>query len=495
MPLNVRRFFAGAALVTTGIIAAEAQTAPPAAPPPTANASVAKPIAAPTSAEIMRERISKAKAFIAVKNYNAAIYELENIRRETGDQTVHGVINVLLMNSYLEQGDYARAQTFLKELSNPQKSAKPIPSPFYFAVAGQVVKGARNQLERYRALGLTISDRSLPLEAAVDVEKMRETLETVIEQTKTIGTEKAKTADAMALLEEATTTRGNLAKDDYDAKRWKDAVGEAREQLTNSRSTIINAVSETPTETAAAPETLTANVPAPIVNSTAAETTAATTAANNLNPANVSAPVFKPVSGETAANNPSGTNANQTTANNSSSAANNIEKANAAPNNTANNTANNDSRLNTENSETAKNAQSPVRNRRVENKENENRAENKPETKPDTNAAQSNDNAAAKTETAADGSPLNVGSLVNFATSQARPVYPPAARNMRMTGIVKVEVVVNENGEVAEVQNATGPSMLQRAASDAVKKWKFKPFVRAGQPVKASGFVNFNFSL
>ncbi len=75
-------------------------------------------INAQTSADVMRERVAKAKAFIAVRNYNAAIYELENIRRETSDPTVNGVINVLLMNSYLEQGDYARAQEFLNDLSS-----------------------------------------------------------------------------------------------------------------------------------------------------------------------------------------------------------------------------------------------------------------------------------------------------------------------------------------------------------------------------------------
>ena len=37
--------------------------------------------------------------------------------------------------------------------------------------------------------------------------------------------------------------------------------------------------------------------------------------------------------------------------------------------------------------------------------------------------------------------------------------------------------------------------MLQAAAKDAIRKWEFKPFVRGGQPVKAIGFVNFNFSL
>jgi protein TonB len=61
--------------------------------------------------------------------------------------------------------------------------------------------------------------------------------------------------------------------------------------------------------------------------------------------------------------------------------------------------------------------------------------------------------------------------------------------------VVKVELIIDENGQVVQVQNASGPAMLQNAAKDAVKKWRFKPFTRDGQPVRASGFVNFNFSL
>lgn len=490
MPLNVRRFFACAVLALFGFVLTEAQTAPSSASPTSAPVTP-KPVAAPTSAEIMRERISKAKAFIAVKNYNAAIYELENIRRETGDQTVHGVINVLLMNSYLEQGDYTRAQAFLKELSAAPKNGKPAQTAYYFSVAGQVVKGARNQLERYRALGLTVSDRNLPLEAAVDIEKMRETLELVVEQSKKIGAEKSKTADAMALVEEATTTRGSLAKDDYDAKRWKDAVSDAREQLTSSRSVIVNAVNEPSTETATvSPNTIASTNPVAVTESGSAKS-------------NDVAPALRSVASENSTVKPNAANSSNVKPDGASAAAintsNNSEVKKETP--TESPKTANESRPNSENTAAAQNT--PNRNRLAESKENENRTETKPENKsenkPENKNEKSNETVAAQNNSSGDNAvnaePLKVGSLVSYATSQAKPVYPMAAKNMRMTGVVKVEVLVNENGEVTEVQNTTGPSMLQRAATDAVKKWKFKPFVRGGQPTKASGFVNFNFSL
>ena len=67
--------------------------------------------------------------------------------------------------------------------------------------------------------------------------------------------------------------------------------------------------------------------------------------------------------------------------------------------------------------------------------------------------------------------------MIAYATKQATPIYPPAARNMRATGIVKVEVTVDEAGDVTEVQKTSGPSLLQTAAKDAVRKWKFRPFM------------------
>ncbi len=241
MPLNVRRFYTSVLLVFVSfVLVSQAQTV---------DSTPAAPVQAPTSGDVMRDRISKAKAFIVVRNYNAAIYELENIRKESGDVAVLSVVNVLLMNSYLEQGDFKRAQDMLGQFYNEQKTTKANAAASYAAVAAQIIKGARSRAERYRALGLSVSDRTLPLEALNDLEKMRETLELVITQTKDIGKAPAKTADAMGLLEEAVTSRTMIARDDYDARHWKEEVADTREEMASLRSVIQNAVNEPPADT------------------------------------------------------------------------------------------------------------------------------------------------------------------------------------------------------------------------------------------------------
>lgn len=378
----------------------------------------------------MRERVAKAKAFIAVRNYNAAVYELENIRRETSDPTVNGVINVLLMSSYLEQGDYKRAQDFLNELS---KSTKPNAKANYLTVAAQVIKGAKNQYERYRALGLSVSDRNLPPDAANDLEKMRLTLETVVEQSKILSKDKTQTANAMALLEEATNARSNLAKDNFDATRWKNEAADAREILANSRSVVLNAVNDTPTE---------ALNPTVAVNTTPAET----------KPAQII-----PIDDKTNQTRPSTLPAE--------TVAKKVEPPPVV-------TETPKQEVKTDNKTQAETADKNSRTRRVDNPPTEN-----------------------KVDAAANTTPMEMGSLVEYATQKVNPVYPSAARSIRQTGIVKVELVIDENGLVASIHKLSGPILLKSAAEDAVKKWKFKPFTRDGQPVKATGFVSFNFAL
>ncbi len=424
MPLKVRSFcFSIFAFITLGSInAATAQTTPS----PTTTAQTEQPRTL-TSGEVMRDRISKAKAFIAVRNYAAAAYELETIRRETADPSVHSVVNVLLMSSYLEQSDYIRAHQFLNDLFRGYKANNANGETYYAAAAGQVVRSARNKVERYQAFGLSVSDRNLPLEAVTDLEKMRETLELVVEQAKEIGGDVSKAVVAAPLLEEATSARSTLARDDYDARRWRDSIADTREQMANSRSVIFSVV-EDPT----APITgLVADAAAkPVTQPPVTEN--ASLRMESVGPAKPEAVKPEPIA----------------------AAAEPVVEEKPAP----------------------RPAERQVR-----------IIGNPPpaaeETKPETDAP------------VVETGPMNIGSLLPYATRQAQPSYPPAARSMRAAGVVRVEVLVDENGDVAEVRNASGNSLLQAAARDAIVKWKFRPFMRDGQPVQATGFVNFNFSL
>lgn len=93
------------------------------------------------------------------------------------------------------------------------------------------------------------------------------------------------------------------------------------------------------------------------------------------------------------------------------------------------------------------------------------------------------------------GGPFSVGSLQGLAAKTVAPSYPSLAKSARISGMVTVFLVVDENGAVESVQRADGPAQLQSAASDAVRRWKFRQTLIDGQPVKVSGYVNFNFSL
>ncbi|HVF47311.1 MAG TPA: TonB family protein [Pyrinomonadaceae bacterium] len=444
MPLNVRRFrsagFAFLLIISGSVLFTTAQTVS------STTTAMVPPHAAPTSGDVMRDRISKSKAYIAVRNYNAAIYELENIRKETSDPDVRGVVNVLLMNSYLEQGDYKRAQDLLNEFYAAQKTTKPNSSESYMSVAGQIIKGARSRAERYKALGLSVSDRTLPLEATNDLEKMRETLEIVITQSKEIGANKARAADAMMLLEEASSSRSMLARDNYDLRRWKDEVADTREKMARGSSVVVSAMGDVAAtdgpsaalvgENTKPPEKASVIIPVvdkapPAADDKIATPVQALTREREVEPA-------EKVSAESTV-------------------------------------AQHDKPI------AAKAEHEPIK--EAEKPKGESTEEPKPViVVPGAKPVNNN-------------SPLEVGSLIAYATSKSPPVYPSAAKSIRATGVVKVEVTISETGEVTEIQKASGHMMLQAAARDAIRKWKFKPFVRDGQPVKATGFVNFNFAL
>jgi TonB family protein len=112
--------------------------------------------------------------------------------------------------------------------------------------------------------------------------------------------------------------------------------------------------------------------------------------------------------------------------------------------------------------------------------------------------APSRSNASASAQGASNAhnsEPMNVGSLVEKATQKVSPYYPPVAKSAGVQGLVTINLEVDEKGTVIAVRNMSGPQMLRQAATSAAWRWKFKPTLVEGQPVRVTGYINFNFTL
>jgi len=68
------------------------------------------------------------------------------------------------------------------------------------------------------------------------------------------------------------------------------------------------------------------------------------------------------------------------------------------------------------------------------------------------------------------------------------------AKTAGASGLVRIKVIVDETGSVANIVWAEGPVLLRQAAQDALKQWKFQPVMVDGKPARATGYVDFGFA-
>lgn len=93
--------------------------------------------------------------------------------------------------------------------------------------------------------------------------------------------------------------------------------------------------------------------------------------------------------------------------------------------------------------------------------------------------------------------PVRVSSGVMEGTAifKSSPAYPPIAREARVEGTVVLLATISKNGTIENLRVASGPALLQQAAIDAVKTWRYRPYLLNGQPVEVETTVNVVFSL
>jgi periplasmic protein TonB len=78
---------------------------------------------------------------------------------------------------------------------------------------------------------------------------------------------------------------------------------------------------------------------------------------------------------------------------------------------------------------------------------------------------------------------------------QVQPVYPRGALQLRVEGAVQLVATISKNGNISEVKALSGDSQLAHAAMDAVRQWKYKPYLLNGEPVDIQTQITVNFKL
>jgi len=89
------------------------------------------------------------------------------------------------------------------------------------------------------------------------------------------------------------------------------------------------------------------------------------------------------------------------------------------------------------------------------------------------------------------GGAVQAAKLVN----RVQPIYPPLARQTRISGTVRLHAIIAKNGSVEQLTVESGHPLLVQSALDAVRQWRYQPTLLNGDPVEVDTEIDVIFSL
>ena len=128
----------------------------------------------------------------------------------------------------------------------------------------------------------------------------------------------------------------------------------------------------------------------------------------------------------------------------------------------------------------------------------ENNTANRPPISTTSNSTANSSNLSMNTSnTHALPTPITIpgGDLNAKAVELPQPVYPPAARAVRASGTVAVQVLVDQTGRVVSASAVNGHPLLRAAAEKAARSATFNPTIIDGEAKKVSGVLTYKFDL
>lgn len=78
---------------------------------------------------------------------------------------------------------------------------------------------------------------------------------------------------------------------------------------------------------------------------------------------------------------------------------------------------------------------------------------------------------------------------------KVEPAYPPMARTARIQGPVELRAIISKEGTIENLRVVSGHPMLAQAALDAVRQWRYRPYILNGAPVEVETEVIVKFVL
>jgi protein TonB len=89
---------------------------------------------------------------------------------------------------------------------------------------------------------------------------------------------------------------------------------------------------------------------------------------------------------------------------------------------------------------------------------------------------------------------VSSGTMAGMLIVRPDPVYPPIAKAAHVQGAVILHAMISKTGTIEDLKVVSGPQMLSGAAVDAVKRWKYKPYLLNGEPTEVDTTITVNFT-
>jgi protein TonB len=90
---------------------------------------------------------------------------------------------------------------------------------------------------------------------------------------------------------------------------------------------------------------------------------------------------------------------------------------------------------------------------------------------------------------------ISQGVTQGMVVHKVEPSYPKLALSARVTGVVQLKAVISRTGDIKELQVVSGHPILVPSAIEAVKQWRYRPYLLNGEPVEVETNITVTFQI